>query len=247
MTQTNLRGRKYSGDIYAREYGTDKPFVKMGNLSELSTKSEVESDELLSTGREDFGQAIESESKPKPTEITLKFNTFDKYALARALMGEAVDLSTAPTSFSDVVGKVSKSGWVKLAHRDIDPKHFAIKDKTGQKVDTAHYELNERLGMVKFSSESTLIDGDNFTYTGKTKGSAGFQIEANTLQSLPLEIYLDGKDRITGKDGILEIAHAVLSSDGDINWLSDDWWENGLSGKLVKDDGKPLMLFTEFQ
>lgn len=54
MTQTKLRGKKYSGDIYAREYGTDKPFFKMGNLSELSTKSEVETDELTSTGREDF-------------------------------------------------------------------------------------------------------------------------------------------------------------------------------------------------
>lgn len=89
-------------------------------------------------------------------------------------------------------------------------------------------------------------EGDNLSYSGKTKGTAGYQVEANTLQSLPLELYLDGKDRITGKSGTLTIPHAVLASDGDINWLSDDWWENGLSGKIVKDEGKPTMLFKEF-
>lgn len=243
---TELRGKKYSGDVYARKYNSDEPFFKMGNVSELSTKSEVETDELTSTGRDDYGQAIEVEVKPKPTEMTLKFNTFDKYALARALMGEAVDLSTSPVVIEETTVKASKMGWIKLAYKDIDPSNFELKNKTKQTIDANKYELNPRLGMVRFIDSTGITDGDNLFYTGKTKGSAGYQIEANTLQSLPLEIYLDGKDRITGKDGVLEIAHAVLSSDGDINWLSDDWWANGLGGQIVKDNGKPLMLFTEY-
>ena len=59
--------------------------------------------------------------------------------------------------------------------------------------------------------------------------------------------YLDGKDRVTGQNGILEIPHAVMTSDGEMNWMSDDWWESGLSGKLVKDPAKPTMRFTEYK
>lgn len=71
-------------------------------------------------------------------------------------------------------------------------------------------------------------------------------IDANTLQSLDLEIFLDGKDRISGKNGSLTIPHAKLSADGEINWFSDDWWESGLTGTVVKEEGKSAMTFKEF-
>lgn len=241
-----LHGKKYSGTLYGRKYGSNEPLQKLGNLSELTTKREIETNELTSTGRDDYGEAIEIESMPKPTELTLKFNTFDKLAVARALMGEAVDLSTSPTTFSDKSLKASPAGWMKLEFDDIDPVHFSMKNKSSQPIEAEKYELNPRLGMVRLLDSAGINEGDNLSYSGKTKGTAGYQVEANTLQSLPLELYLDGKDRITGKSGTLTIPHAVLASDGDINWLSDDWWENGLSGKIVKDEGKPTMLFKEF-
>lgn len=240
-----LHGKKYSGDLYGRKYGTSDGFEKLGNVTELTTSKDSDNDELLSTGRDDYGEAIEIETIPGSTELSLKFNTFDKHALARALMGEAVDLDTSPTNFSD--GELTVAlGWLKLSHSDIDVDTLAITDSSQEAVDPSTYDINPRLGMIRFNSTSTLQVGDTVTYTGKTKGRSGFLIDANTLQSLPLELYLDGRDRITGKDGTLIIPHAVLSADGDINWFNDDWWESGLSGKLVKDEGKPTMRFMEF-
>lgn len=245
-TQHNqLHGRKFRGTLLGKKYGSNEPFQKLGNVVEFSTKTEVEKDELISTAREDYGQAIDVETKPKPSEVTLKFNSFDKHALARAMMGESVDLTAKVVSFSDVVGTVAKNGWVKLSHDDIDVANFTVKNKEGQKIAESEYDVNVRLGMIRFKAESTVTEGDNFTYTGKTKGTAGYQIEASSLQSLALELYLDGVDIITGKDGKLHIPHVVLSSDGDINWFTDDWWENGLTGTIVKDDGKYPMLYTE--
>ena len=243
---TQLRGKKYSGVLYARPWGTDKPFVAVGNATEFSSSQEVETSELKSTGRDDFGQAIEVETTPQPIELNLKFNTFDKYALARALMGEAVDIKGAVVSIDETTVKASKDGWIKLNHNDIDPAHFALSNKSKQPIEAGKYELNPRLGMVRLIDSVGINDGDNLYYTGKTLGRSGFVIEAGTLQNLPLEFMLDGKDRITGKDGILTIPHAVLASDGDINWFSDDWWESGLTGKVVKDPAKPAMTFTEF-
>lgn len=247
MTQTQtLRGRKYSGDLYARKYGSSDGFFKMGNVTEFSTKTDTDSDELKSTGRADYGQAIEVETTPKPTELELKFNTFDKYALARMLMGEAVDFGGSPQTIAETQVKASKTGWIKLSHSDIDPANFTLKNKSKTEIEKSKYELNPRLGMVRLLDSTGINNGDTLHYEGKTLGRAGFSIDANTLQSMPLELYLDGKDRISGADGVLEIAHAVLSAKGDINWFDDKWWEAGLSGTLVKDEGKPAMRFTEF-
>lgn len=246
MTQQNLRGRKYSGDLYARKWGSEDAFEEMGNVTEFTTKSETDKDELKSTGREDYGQAIDVEVVPQPTEISLKFNTFDKHALARMLMGEAVDIGGVPEVISETAVKALKTGWIKLNHSDIDPKHFTLKNKSKQEIVKAKYKLNPRLGMVRLLDSTGINDGDNLHYEGKTKGRKGFSIDANTLQSIPLEMYLDGKDRISGNDGVLEVAHVVLSADGDINWFEDGWWESGLTGTVVKDEGKPVMKFTEF-
>lgn len=242
----SLRGKKYSGTLYGRKHGSSDAFTLLGNLTELTTSKSVETDELLSTGREDFGEAIEVENKPGPTELSLQFNTFDKEGMARALMGTAAALSATVVTFTDLDMAHTKTGWIKLEHSDIDPAQFAIKDGATTLAATT-YELNPRLGMVRFNDSSALAEGKALKYTGKTKGTSGYQIDANTLQSLPLELYLDGKDRITGRNGTLSIPHAVLSSDGDMNWLSDDWWANGLKGKLVKDQNKPTMRFTEFE
>lgn len=242
------QGKKYSGDLYGRPYGSTIGFSNMGNVSELTSSKEIESDELKSTGRDDYGEALSVDSTPGATEMTIKFNSFDKQGMARALMGEAVDLDTAPITITAEPLTVT-TGWIKLSHRDIDPNTFVLSDTevSPNVIDASQYEINPRLGMIRFNETATPIVGAELTYSGKTKGTAGYQIDANTLSALPLEMYLDGKDRISGKDGILEIPHAVMTSDGEINWMSDDWWESGLSGKLVKDPGKPTMRFTEYK
>lgn len=238
------RGKKYSGDLLGRKWGSDDGFVDLGNVTELTTSKESDTDELTSTGRDDYGEAIEIETLPGATEISLKFNTFDKHALARALMGEAVDLTTTP---QDISGELMVGlNWLSTGYHDIDPDKFAITDSTATLVDASTYELNPRLGLVRFNDTRTLTAGEAVSFAGKTLGRAGYQIDANTLTSIPLELKLDGRDRISGKDGLLDIPHAVLSADGDIDWFADDWWESGLSGKLVKDDGKLTMRFTEY-
>ncbi len=241
-----LRGKKYSGDLIVRKYGSTEGFTKLGNVIELTTKKDSDSDELLSRGRDDWGEAVEVETQAGATEISIKFNTFNKQALAKVLMGEAVDLSAEPQTFTDVEVKVG-TDWLPIGYDDIDVDNFALTDDGGTEIDKTTYQLNTRLGLIRFNETSKLQAGAIVKATGKTKGTAGYQIEANTLASIPLEMRLDGRDRITGKDGVLDMPHAVLSADGDINWLSDKWWEAGLSGKLVKDEDKPTMLFKEYQ
>ncbi len=245
MAQPALHGKKYSGDLWGRLYGSNEPFQKLGNVTELKASSKSKTDTLPSTGKEDYGQAIESETTQEPTEISYKFNTFGKEGMGRMLMGKAYDLAKMAITFTDEV-HIAGVGGIKLANKDIDPVGLVLTTETGETIDPTTYKLNARLGMVEFNDTSLLLTGEKLKVSGKTKGSAGYQINANTLQSLALEMYLDGKDRITGKEGILDIPHAVMASDGDIDFMSDKWWEAGMKGTLVKDEGKESMTFTEY-
>lgn len=240
-----LHGKKYSGDLWGRKYGSNEPFQKLGNITELKISSKATTDTLTSTGKGDYGQAIETETTNEPTEVSYKFNTFDKHSMGRVLMGEAFDLETKPVSFTDEEHTAGVGG-IKLVNKDIDPATLVLTDAGGETIDKSTYTLNARLGMVEFNAKSELEVGAVFKASGKTKGSAGYTISANKLQSIPLELYLDGKDRITGKDGILDMPHAVFASVGDIDFMSDSWWEAGMTGTLVKDEGKDALTFTEY-
>lgn len=246
MTQQALQGRKYSGDLYARKWGSKDGFIKMGNVTEFTTTQKVETDVLKSTGKYDYGQAISADIIPQPTEISLKFESFDKHALARALMGEAVDLQASPQVLTNVESVVGLGGFIKLTHNDFDETTFVVKNKSSTVINKKYYELLPDIGMLRFKDGAGVRAGETFTYSGKTKGTAGFSIDGGTLQSFELELYLDGKDRISGNNGILQVPHVKLSTDGDINWFEDGWWQSGLSGAVVKDADKPVMRFTEF-
>lgn len=244
---SEYHGRIYSGDLYCRKYGTNDAFISLGNVTKFTTKSSVEKKELKGTGRDNYGQAIDTIVTPKPVEVKIEFNTFDKHGLARALMGEAVDNAGQVITIEETTISARKNGFIKLAHDDIDPANFELKKVKGKTlIDKEKYELNHRLGMVRFIDSADITEGEDLTYTGKTKGRAHFSIESGTLTDIVLELYLDGQDRISKKDGILTVPHVVLSADGDIDWFDDKWWQAGLSGTIVKDDKKAAMSFKEF-
>lgn len=244
---SKLAGKKYSGDLYARAYGSNGPFEKMGNVSGLKTSREVETDTLPSTGKYDYGEAISVEVKPGETEIEISFNSFDKNGLARALMGAAVDTASQKESVDKVEYTVPKSGWLKLAHEDIDVETLELFDEHDSPVDKSTYDAKGLMGMLQFNRKSSFVGGETIKISYTQKGSKGFTIDANTLQKIELELRLDGRDRISGKQGLLWIPHAVLASDGDLDWFSDDWWENGMKGTLVKEADKPTMRFNEYE
>ena len=242
-----LRGRKYSGDLWAKKYGSNDNWERIGNVTQLEIERKVESDELQSTGKNDYGAALESVPKPGVTSIKTTFNTFDKHGLARILMGTAVDFTGTVQNVVDKVLTVKKGGSLELEHGDIDPATLAVKTEAGQAVEASNYRLTANLGLLEILPASTLNNGDKIKVSYKTKGRAGFHIDAETVSDIELELKLDGKDRITGKEGLLHIYHAKLKTDGALDWFADDWWKNGVTGTLLKPSDKPSTYsFREF-
>lgn len=234
---TQFEGRKYSGNLYAKKYGTSDPFENLGNCASMTITSETEKDELLSTGKYDYGQVISSVITQKSVTLSAEFNSFDMNALSRALMGKPIENTTSSQAFS--VSLTVAEGFLELGVIDINPETVKI---DGNKSDD--YQLVEFSGLIKFDL-SKFNKGDVVTVSGNTKGGTTVSIAGYSMQDIVLEMKLDGRDRISGRNGTLHIPHAVLASNANIDWFSEDWWKNGLEGSLVKDEGKETFTFIE--
>ena len=231
-----FEGRKYSGDLFGRRYGTNDAWEKLGNCSSMTITSETEKDELTSTGKCDYGQVLSSVITQKSVQLAAEFNTFDLNALSRALMGEPIQTTKSAEAFS--VSLTVAEGYLDLGKTDIDKATVQVNGES------EGFELVEFSGLIKFDL-TKFNEGDVVSVSGSTKAGTSYTIAGYSMRDIVLELKLDGRDRISGRNGSLHIPHAVLASNSAIDWFSEDWWKNGLEGSLVKDSGKETFTFTE--
>ena len=93
----------FSGDIYIdRKDASGEPtgFVRIG-AGKLEIKPNVEQKELVSKGRDTYGQVLASVSIPKPADFSIEFLEADRQVLAMALMGQDADISVAAGTVTD--------------------------------------------------------------------------------------------------------------------------------------------------
>ena len=187
-----------------------------------------------------YGSALDSLKTVKPTEIGLKLDTFDKDNLALALMGEAAVIAATAQTVTDETVTIGKKGMAyKLANGNIDPATVKVKNKSKANVDAKHLDINATLGMITvLPTADTVNDGEEITVEYKTRDSGGYKVSAATLSRLDLEIYVDGRNRVTGETGILHIPHAVLAADGSIDWFGDDFNTAEFKGTAVLASGE---------
>lgn len=239
MSEFNDHGVLLSGTAYMKQAGVNAGFVEIGNVTALQLKSGADKKERISKKKESFGQALDSIVIPKPVEISIEFDTFNKQNFAMMLMGNAADLSAAAVTVADEVLTVQKGEWIQLANANIDTTQtIGLKTESGSTIKAEDYTINASLGLLKLNDSATQTTGDKLKISYKTRAGAGFKVEAGTLTGLNLEIVLDMQNRASGKTGRLEIYQAAIAADGDFDWLADDWGNAKFSGSLVTPTGK---------
>ena len=242
MAKQNDHGLIFEGDVKVRNLNQKgSGFIDIGNTTALTTQTSVETKERVSKQKGTYGSALDSLKTVKPTEIGLKLDTFDKDNLALALMGEAAVIAATAQTVTDETVTIGKKGMAyKLANGNIDPATVKVKNKSKANVDAKHLDINATLGMITIlPTADTVNDGEDVTVEYKTRDSGGYKVSAATLSRLDLEIYVDGRNRVTGETGILHIPHAVLAADGSIDWFGDDFNEAEFKGTAVLARAKP--------
>ena len=240
MAKQNDHGLIFEGDVKIRnrnQPGTG--FVDVGNTTALTTQVSVETKERISKQKGSYGSALDSLKTMQPAELGLKLDTFDKDNLALALMGEAAVIAAQAQTVAAERLTIGKKGMAyKLANGNIDPVSVKVKNKDAVQVDAKHIEINVTVGMITVLDAVTNVnEGEEISVEYKTRASGGYKVSAATLSRLDLEIYVDGRNRVTGEAGILHIPHAVLAADGSIDWFGDDFNTAEFKGTAVLSDG----------
>lgn len=236
INRTTDHGLIFEGDVKIRNRNQpDGGIYDVGNTTSLTTATSTENKERISKRKGTYGQALDSLVTQKPTEIGLKLDTFDKNSLAMALMGDAAVINDKAETVTDTVITIGKKGQgYKLPHENIDPATIKVKNKTDQNVAAEHIKFNANVGLIEIAEDAdNVTNGDEIKVSYKTRAAGGFKIAAGTLSRLDLEIWVDGKNRITGEAGVLHIPHAVLAAEGDIDWFGDDFAEAAFKGTAV--------------
>lgn len=241
INRTVDHGLIFEGDVKVRNRSIpDSGIYDVGNTTSLTTASSTESTERLSKRKGTYGQALDSLVTPNPTEVGLTLDTFDKNNLAMALMGTAAVISARAETVTDTVIHIGKKGQgYKLPHENIDPATIKVKNKTDQAVDDGKVKFNANVGLIEIDPTAENVnDDEDIKVSYKTRAGGGFKINAGSLSRLDLEIWVDGKNRVTGEAGVLHIPHAVLAADGDIDWFGDEFATASFTGRAVLAEGE---------
>ena len=123
-----------SGDMYVdrlADDGTSSGFVLAGNATQFAIQEETETKERISTGRETYGQALDTASIKKPAKISITMDEINKENLAMALLGDVEDLSQG-SGTDEVETVIAKAGkFAQLAKSNLAEANFKVENKDG--------------------------------------------------------------------------------------------------------------------
>lgn len=241
------------GTIHVKIKGReDLGIFILGNATEFATSFTAEVKERISKMRSTYGQVLNTVTIPKPGELSMKIDTLNKETLAMGMMGvlskEALAVKTVPNhALTDFKGDI----WIKLPDRYIDGA-VTVKSSDGTKtVDAAEVEVEPRLGLVKISetgaAAATINAGDGFTVSYTTASWERWQIAAFKETELRGEMWLDGKNRVTGEDVMLHIPQFTLTVDGSFNFFTEDFNEITFKGRTEIADGQDAPYYVELK
>jgi hypothetical protein len=123
-----------SGDLYMDRLaydGSSTGFVLAGNATQFAIQEETETKERISTGRDTYGQALDTASIKKPAKITISLDELHKDNLAMALLGDVSDLSQGSGTGETETVTAMLDKLIQLAKSNLADANFKVENEDG--------------------------------------------------------------------------------------------------------------------
>jgi len=211
------------------------------NLFEIS-RADGDVQELKSKQRGRYDQTIYSETAAGTSSLKLEFleAPADIFALMFAGTNQALSQSAGAVTDQEVT-VTAKEKWLPLPHRFLNDAVAAViknEGKTVTYVVTTDYVIDYRLGLIKIATGSAIVVGDVINCAYTTLAKTGITTRGETNLSGSYGILLDGKNRFTTKDTIVEVYEAQLKSTEAVDLLSSELIKATLEGVMITPTGK---------
>lgn len=237
------RGYLGSGDLFIERLvgGVSQGLMGPYECSQFEITPNSETRELVSKGRTTYGQVIETVNVPQPAELSVTLTEVNKESLAIALFGTASVLSQTAGSWTTAIDVVTKHGqWVALPKGAV--LTLVAKDSTSTVtyVENVDYLLNKEMGWIKTLATGNIDPTETLKVTGTYDDIAGTKIAGMTNNDVRAKFILQGRNFADSLPTIVTVHEAVISASSAFDFLSDDFAQVVMPGRMKTPAG-----FTE--
>jgi hypothetical protein len=235
------RGFLGAGDLYIRRMvaGVFGPWQGKYECSKFEIKPNVETKEMVSKGRDTYGQVIESVTIPQPADLTVALSEVNKESLAIALLGTVAAVSQASGTLTAVdLLDVVLDTWIPLEKANLtgNPELTNAGD-TITYVEGEDYLVEKTMGWVRILSTGAIAAGADLKFTSTYGATSGSEIKGMTDPQLRCQFRLEGKNFADGLPFRVIVYEAVIAADSAFDFLQDDFASVELPGRMKTPTG----------
>lgn len=235
------RGFLGAGDVYIERSiaGVSQGMKGPYYADKFEIKPNVDKKDLISKGRNDYGQVLESVSVQQPADFTLDLSEVNKEAFILAMLGAEASLTQSSGTLTDApitakldswvsVGKEGLTGTITVEHTSGTPAY----------VEGTDFIVNKQLGLIKALTGGAITDNQSVNVSGAYGAIAGARIRGAVNSDLRAKIVFDGKNQADGLPVIVTCWEAIIAADSAFDFLADDFNVISLPGTLKTPTGK---------
>ena len=231
------------GDLYIARYvgGVFEDWKGPYECNKLEIKPNVELKEQVSKGKNTYGQVTETVALAKPADLTCVLTEVNRESLAIALLGTAAALAQSSGSLVDEAVTLKHDVWIPLSKGALTGNQ-TVKDAAGVTTFIAgqDYLVNKELGWIKALSTGDMDPSEACKVSTAYAAITGTEIKGATSTDVRARFKLDGANQADGQPCIVTIHEVVIAADSAIDFLSDDFAEITMPGRMKTPSG-----FTE--
>ncbi len=237
-----MAGLKAEATLYLNRKvnGVKQGWELVPGLAKCEIAPESEVIELLSKDKGKYGQVIASVGLPSKTNLKISLSEITGKALGFALMGTVSDLNVGGGSVTDedITSKLGR--FVELANKNITASSVVVTSNPAGTtyVEGTDYNVNYALGMIEFLSSGNIPDATSVLVDYSHGAITGDKIEGSTSYEVRGAMKLDGRNMASGKALQIEIDEALMVTDGEVDFMSDDFVTLDMTGRMITQTGK---------
>jgi len=193
-----------------------------------------------------YGQILDQVFIPKPSEITLTFDTVDAQGLAQIFRGDLTALTVtgatvAPATYAVTALDVYLP--VAAGKRFLSAVAVTNTGGTTTYVEGTDYDVDYSLGYIIFYSSGAIAVGNiKVGYTYATY--AGQTIAAEKFTQLNMQIAFNGKNLADGRYVQVDVPKAVMAPTTAIDFMSENFANLELKGSPISVAGASPLTVT---
>jgi hypothetical protein len=230
------------GTLYFNQFSNGSPTKReqITGVAQFSMKQNSKQIDIASKDKGKYGSLVASIPIPQPSDFSVKIMATTGRALAAGLQGSHAAFSQGSGSITAQTFVANKGAYVDLGKKNIATAGLSVTNQAGSTtyVKDTDYSIDYVIGMLYIIPAGSIVDAAQIKVTATYGAVTGTRVVGSTVTNIRGEWYLDGRNLVDGLPAQITVYDATVTSDSEIDFMSDKPIEVSLKGRMAIPDGK---------